>query len=81
MATLYVRDVPEDLYKVLRVTARASGRSISATAVEILRRELSPADELPLPELLARAATMRARSPRQDDAPTLVDDLREDRER
>jgi plasmid stability protein len=81
MATLYVRDVPEELYKVLRVTAHASGRSISATAVEILRRELSHADELSLPELLARAATVRGRSRPQDDGPTIVDDLREDRER
>jgi plasmid stability protein len=81
MATLYVRDVPEDLYTVLRVTAEASGRSISATTVEILRRELSRADELALPELLERAARVRARAQSKDDSVTVVDDLRDDRER
>jgi plasmid stability protein len=81
MATLYVRDVPEDLYAVLRVKANLSERSISATAIEILRRELAQGDELAVPELRARAATVRARSRRARGSPTVVDDVRSDRER
>ena len=64
-----------------RVTAQASGRSISATTVELLRRELWRADELALPELLERAARVRTRARPKDDSRTVVDDLREDRER
>jgi hypothetical protein len=63
------------------VTAQASGRSISATTVELLRRELWRADELALPELLERAARVRARARPKDDSLTVVDDLRADRER
>jgi hypothetical protein len=63
------------------VTAQASGRSISATTVELLRRELWRADELALPELLERAARVRARARSKGDSFTVVDDLREDRER
>jgi plasmid stability protein len=81
MATLYVRDVPDDLYAVLRVKADLAERSISATAIEILRRELTQEDELAVPELRARAATIRGRSRRADDSPTVVDDVRSDRER
>jgi hypothetical protein len=64
-----------------RVAAQASGRSISATTVELLRRELWRADELALPELLERAARVRARARSKDDSLTVVDDLRADRER
>jgi plasmid stability protein len=81
MATLYVRDVPEDLYAVLRLKAELSGRSINAAAVEILRRELAQEDEMGIPELLARAAAIRARSRRAHGSPTVADDIRTDRER
>jgi hypothetical protein len=43
--------------------------------------ELWRADELALPELLERAARVRARARPKDDSLTVVDDLREDRER
>ena len=36
MATLYVRDVPERLYKRLRARARQNGRSLNAEVLEIL---------------------------------------------
>ena len=36
MATLYVRDVPDELYDALRERAGAEGRSISAEAVRLL---------------------------------------------
>jgi plasmid stability protein len=36
MATLYVRDVPERLYKRLRTRARKNGRSLNAEVIDIL---------------------------------------------
>lgn len=36
VATLYVRDVPERLYKRLRSRARKNGRSLNAEVLEIL---------------------------------------------
>lgn len=36
VATLYVRDVPERLYKRLRARARTHGRSLNAEVVQIL---------------------------------------------
>lgn len=49
MATLHVRDVPDELYEALRARARREGRSISQEAIAILRRALgrrSPEDVL-----------------------------------
>jgi plasmid stability protein len=36
VATLYVRDVPERLYKRLKTRARQNGRSLNAEVIEIL---------------------------------------------
>ena len=35
VATLYVRDVPEKLYKRLRARARRNGRSLNAAVLEL----------------------------------------------
>ncbi len=40
MATLYVRNVPSDLYEQLKERASAEWRSIAAEAVVLLRRAL-----------------------------------------
>jgi hypothetical protein len=40
MATLYVRNVPEDLYERLRAQAEGHGRSIANEAVELLEMQL-----------------------------------------
>jgi plasmid stability protein len=40
VATLHVRNVPDDLYEGLRANAAVEGRSIGAQAVELLRRAL-----------------------------------------
>jgi plasmid stability protein len=40
MATLHVRNVPDELYEGLRANAAFEGRSIGAQAVELLRRAL-----------------------------------------
>jgi plasmid stability protein len=44
MATLHVRNVPEDVYEALRARAEREGRSINAEAITILREALSPVD-------------------------------------
>ena len=41
MATLHVRNVPDDLYERLRVQAEAEGRSIGAEAVQLLEQQLA----------------------------------------
>lgn len=49
VATLHVRDVPDEVYEALRARARREGRSISQEAIAILRRTLgrrSPEDVL-----------------------------------
>jgi plasmid stability protein len=81
MATLYVRDVPDDLYERLRSTAESERRSIGATTVEILRRELSQQSELSTSELLSRARAVRDRSRPVADSATVAEDIREDRGR
>lgn len=37
MATLHVRNVPEEVYETLRERARRNGRSINAEAIAVLR--------------------------------------------
>ncbi len=50
MPTLYVENVPEDLYEALRERARARRRSISAAVLELL------SENVPTPAELARRA-------------------------
>ena len=40
VATLHVRNVPDDVYERLRTRARLFGRSINAEAIEVLREAL-----------------------------------------
>jgi plasmid stability protein len=80
MATLYVRDVPEDLYARLRDEARDSRRSIGAAAIEILRSELRGRGELTVGELLRRARKVRARAVCPATL-SVADEIRADRER
>jgi plasmid stability protein len=45
MATLHVRNVPDELYERLRAAAEADGRSIGAEAVSLIGRGLRVRDE------------------------------------
>jgi plasmid stability protein len=54
MATLHVRNVPEELYEELRALADREGRSIGAEAVALLRRAL--AERRGVHELIGQAA-------------------------
>jgi plasmid stability protein len=80
MATLYVRDMPDDLYARLRDEARGSRRSIGAAAIEILQSELRERGELPVGELLKRARNVRARAVRPATV-SVTDEIRADRQR
>jgi antitoxin FitA len=80
MATLYVRDIPDDLYARLRDEARDSRRSIGATAIEILQSELRGCSELTVGELLKRARKVRARAGRPATV-SVADEIRADRKR
>jgi len=80
VATLYVRDMPDDLYARLRDEAHGSRRSIGAAAIEILQSELRERGELTVGELLKRAGKVRARAVRPATV-TVADEIRADRER
>jgi antitoxin FitA len=80
MATLYVRDMPDDLYARLREEARDSRRSIGAAAIEILQSELRERNELTVGELLKRARKVRARAVRPATV-SVAYEIRADRER
>jgi len=46
MATLYVENVPDDLYAALRKQARAHRKSIAAEVIELLARYVPTEEEL-----------------------------------
>lgn len=81
MATLYVRDVPSDLYERLRREAASARRSLSAETIELLRRSLSPGSGLSLDQLLQGADRIRAEHAVPAGSPTAADLIREDRDR
>lgn len=79
MATLYVRDVPEKLYKRLRARARRNGRSLNAEVLElideaVLREQTSE-------EITERLAELAAEIDLPPDAPRPEDIIREERNR
>ena len=79
MATLHVRNVPDDLYERLRLRAAARHRSLSAEIIELLEGVLGPRDRAAkMNEVLAR---IRARSEGQPPVPEgyAADLIREDR--
>ena len=64
MPTLYVENVPEELYEALRVRARARRKSISAEVIELLQQNVPTAAELARrKQLLKLAAKIRAGRP------------------
>lgn len=82
MPTLYVRDVPSELYDRLREQAASARRSLSAETIELLRRALSPGRSgVSLEGLLEGADRIRAQHPLPADSPTAAELIREDRER
>lgn len=83
MATLYVENVPEALYKALRQRARKNRKSIAAEVIELLQQNVPTEDELKRRrkafEGLARLRAMQPLSP--GPFPSAEEMIREDRER
>jgi antitoxin FitA len=76
MATLHVRNVPDELYEALRARAEREGRSINAETIAVLREVLRPSAE----DLLEEIRSLRARTtlPTGAFAPERI--IREDRD-
>jgi antitoxin FitA len=81
MPTLYVRNVPSELYERLRREAASARRSLSAETIEILSRGLSPTNGISLEQLVQGADRIRAQHSVAPDSPTAAELIREDRER
>lgn len=64
MATLYVENVPDEIYKALRKRARANRKSIAAEVIALLEQNIPTAAELKRrQEFYDRLAELRARPP------------------
>jgi len=78
VATLHVRNVPEDVYETLRSRARRNGRSINAEAIAILadaaRREGS---RTPITDRLAELAREINLPPDAPRAEEIIRELRD----
>jgi plasmid stability protein len=83
MATLYVENVPEELYEALRVRARSRHRSIAAEILSLLEETIPTARELKARhEFVRRLERMRARPARnRGQFPSTEEMQREDRAR
>lgn len=83
MATLYVENVPEDIYKALRKRARANQNSIAAEVISLLKQFVPTEAELKRrQELYDRLAELRARPPAGPGPYQSAQEMiREDRER
>lgn len=81
MPTLYVRNVPSELYERLRHAAASARRSLGAETIEVLRRSLAPAHGVSLEQLLQDADRIRAQHSLAPGSPTAAELIREDRER
>jgi plasmid stability protein len=79
MATLYVRDVPEKVYKRLRARARRNGRSLNAEVLELIDEAVLR--ELSSDEITDRLAELAAEIDLPPDVPRPEDIIREERNR
>jgi len=80
MATLHVRNVPDELMEQVRERARAENRSVSAEVVVLLQWGLGE-PRMPVAQLLAEINRRREQQPLRPDIPDSVQLLREDRDR
>jgi len=64
MPTLYVENVPDDVYEALRQRARENRSSIAAEVLSLLRTNVPTAEELARRQLLLkRALRMQSQKP------------------
>ena len=83
MPTLYVENVPHELYEALRKRARERRKSIAAEVLELLEESVPTASELARRrEFVERARKLRAKRPQSPGPfPTTEEMQREDRRR
>jgi len=83
MATLYVENIPEDLYEALRDRARQNRKSIAAEVLSLLEDNVVTAEELKRRrEFFNSIRKMQARRPRTARSfPSTEEMQREDRAR
>ena len=83
MATLYVENVPDDIYKALRKRAKANRKSIAAEVIELLKENIPTEAELKRRrEFYDKMAEFRAKAPLSPGPfPSTEEMIREDRER
>jgi hypothetical protein len=83
MPTLYVENVPDELYRGLRQRAHENRSSIAAEVISLLERNIPTAAEMKRREqFYQRMAKFRARRPDGDGPfPTTEQMIREDRKR
>jgi plasmid stability protein len=81
MPTLYVENVPEELYSALRARAAANGKSITSEVLALLQQHVPTRGELARrKQFLKLAIRLRAQRPRSSGPP--AEELqREDRMR
>ena len=82
MATLYVENVPDEIYKALRKRARSNRTSIAAEVISLLKQNIPTAEELKRRrEFYDRMAELRSRPPLSPGSfPSAEEMIREDRE-
>ncbi|MGB8583669.1 MAG: hypothetical protein WCD47_22820 [Candidatus Sulfotelmatobacter sp.] len=83
MPTLYVENIPDDLYRALRKRARENRKSIAAEVISLLERNVPTAKELQARrEFYDRMTELRAvRSQNSASFATAEEMIREDRNR
>lgn len=83
MATLYVENVPDDLYEALRSRAKDRRSSIAAEVLALLKENVPTAEELKArQDLFERIIQLRKQTPRTEGPfPSAEEMIREDRER
>jgi antitoxin FitA len=83
MATLYVENVPDEMYNSLRERARQNRRSIAAEVLSLLEQNVvTPLELESRASFLRQAKRLRARAPRTAGSfPTTEEMQREDRSR
>lgn len=83
MATLYVENVPDELYEALRSRAKARRRSIAAEVLTLLQENVPTAKELKARhELFRRVLRMREKQTKSKGPfPSAEEMIREDRDR
>ncbi len=83
MATLYVENVPEDIYKALRERARKNRKSIAAEVISLLEQNIPTAEELRRRrEFVRKLKQISSQEPLTPGPfPSAEEMIREDRER